>query len=138
VNNLPLNGTANFYLPPRKSLLVSNSPQEDGRGNEATGAFSPRNGLRSAPEKLSSRRLGQQFPIPSTPQMATNFVIFPPIDAIERVQSADQRLSARGIRSGPAAGDFEMRRFKSALITLHGAAWGSFLRNDKFDASDFF
>lgn len=64
----------------------------------------------------------------------TNFIILPPVDAIQefKVQTAD--FSAE---LGRSAGAVLNATIKSGTNSLHGAAW-EFFRNDKLDAVDWF
>ena len=130
VNNLPLNGR-NFTFLAQISAGV-NVSQEDGRGNEASGAFSA-NGLRSAQNNYLLDGLDNNS---NTVDFlnGTNFVILPPIDAIEEFKVQTSGFSAEFGRSGAAILNATI---KSGTNQLHGAAW-EFLRNDKFDAADFF
>jgi hypothetical protein len=130
VNNLPLNGRNFTFLA--QIVAGVNSPQEDGRGNEANGAFSA-NGLRSAQNNYLLDGLDNNS---NTVDFlnGTNFVILPPIDAIEEFKVQTSGFSAEFGRSGAAILNATI---KSGTNQLHGAAW-EFLRNDKFDAADFF
>ncbi len=64
----------------------------------------------------------------------TNYVILPPVDAIQefKVQTAD--FSAE---LGRSAGAVLNATIKSGTNSIHGAAW-EFFRNDKLDAADWF
>ncbi|GAC1633826.1 MAG: hypothetical protein NVS9B14_09120 [Candidatus Acidiferrum sp.] len=130
VNNLPLNGRNFTFLA--QIVAGVNSPQEDGRGNEANGAFSA-NGLRSAQNNYLLDGLDNNS---NTVDFlnGTNFVILPPIDAIEEFKVQTSGFSAEFGRSGAAILNATI---KSGTNQIHGAAW-EFLRNDKFDAADFF
>src|ERR1700749_3340613 len=121
VNSLPLNGR-NFTFLAQLAAGV-NTPQADTRGNAASGAFSA-NGLRPADNNSNA----VDFP------NGTNFVILPPLDAIQefKVQTAD--FSAE---LGRSAGAVLNATIKSGTNSIHGAAW-EFFRNDVLDAADWF
>jgi hypothetical protein len=130
VNNLPLNGR-NFTFLAQISAGV-NTPQSDTRGNASSGAFSA-NGQRPSMNNylldgIDNNSDNVDF------LNGTNYVVLPPIDAIQefKVQSTD--FSAEFGRSGAAIVNATI---KSGTNELHGAAW-EFFRNDKLDAADFF
>src|ERR1700760_1814881 len=130
VNSLPLNGR-NFTFLAQLSAGV-NTPQADTRGNAASGAFSA-NGLRPAQNNylldgIDNNSNAVDF------LNGTNFVILPPLDAIQefKVQTAD--FSAE---QGRAAGAILNATIKSGTNSIHGAAW-EFFRNDVLDAADWF
>src|SRR5207237_7302907 len=64
----------------------------------------------------------------------TNFVVLPPVDAIEEFKVETSGFSAQYGRSGAAVLNATI---KSGTNELHGSAW-EFFRNDKLDAADFF
>ena len=130
VNNLPLNGR-NFTFLAQLSAGV-NTPQADTRGNAASGAFSA-NGLRPSQNNylldgIDNNSNAVDF------LNGTNFVILPPVDAIQefKVQTGD--FSAE---LGRSAGAVLNATIKSGTNSFHGAAW-EFFRNDKLDAADWF
>lgn len=130
VNNLPLNGRNFTFLAQLGAGMQT--PQADTRGNAASGAFSA-NGLRPAQNNylldgVDNNSNAVDF------LNGTNFVILPPVDAIQefKVQTAD--FSAE---LGRAAGAVLNATIKSGTNSLHGTLW-EFLRNDKLDASDWF
>ena len=130
VNSLPLNGR-NFTFLAQLGAGV-NTPQADTRGNAASGAFSA-NGLRPAQNNylldgIDNNSNAVDF------LNGTNFVILPPVDAIQefKVQTAD--FSAE---LGRSAGAVLNATIKSGTNSIHGAAW-EFFRNDKLDAADWF
>jgi hypothetical protein len=130
VNSLPLNGR-NFTFLAQLSAGV-NTPQADTRGNAASGAFSA-NGLRAAQNNylldgIDNNSNAVDF------LNGTNFVILPPIDAIQefKVQTAD--FSAE---FGRSAGAVLNASIKSGTNSIHGAVW-EFFRNDILDAADYF
>ena len=130
VNSLPLNGRNFTFLAQLGAGMQT--PQADTRGNAASGAFSA-NGLRPAQNNylldgIDNNSNAVDF------LNGTNFVILPPVDAIQefKVQTAD--FSAE---LGRAAGAVMNATIKSGTNSIHGAAWG-FFRNDKLDAADWF
>jgi hypothetical protein len=130
VNSLPLNGR-NFTFLAQLAAGV-NTPQADTRGNAASGAFSA-NGLRPAQNNylldgIDNNSNAVDF------LNGTNFVILPPLDAIQefKVQTAD--FSAE---LGRSAGAVLNATIKSGTNSIHGAVW-EFFRNDKLDAADWF
>ncbi len=130
VNSLPLNGRNFTFLAQLGAGMQT--PQADTRGNAASGAFSA-NGLRPAQNNylldgIDNNSNAVDF------LNGTNFVILPPVDAIQefKVQTAD--FSAE---LGRAAGAVMNATIKSGTNSIHGAAW-EFFRNDKLDAADWF
>lgn len=130
VNSLPLNGR-NFTFLAQLGAGV-NTPQADTRGNAASGAFTA-NGLRPAQNNylldgIDNNSNAVDF------LNGTNFVILPPLDAIQefKVQTAD--FSAE---LGRSAGAVLNATIKSGTNSIHGAVW-EFFRNDKLDAADWF
>ena len=130
VVSLPLNGR-NFTFLAQLSAGV-NVSQADTRGNAASGAFTA-NGLQSAQNNylldgIDNNSNAADF------LNGTNYVILPPVDAIQefKVQTAD--FSAE---LGRSAGAVLNATIKSGTNQFHGAAW-EFFRNDKLDAADWF
>jgi hypothetical protein len=130
VNSLPLNGRNFTFLAQLGAGMQT--PQADTRGNAASGAFSA-NGLRPAQNNylldgIDNNSNAVDF------LNGTNFVILPPLDAIQefKVQTAD--FSAE---LGRSAGAVMNATIKSGTNSLHGAVW-EFFRNDKLDAADWF
>jgi len=130
VNNLPLNGR-NFTFLAQLSAGV-NSPQADTRGNAASGAFSA-NGSRPAQNNYLLDGIDNNSDTVDFLN-GTNFVILPPVDAIEEFKVQTTGFSAEFGRSGAAVLNATI---KSGTNHLHGTAW-EFFRNDKLDAKDFF
>ena len=130
VNNLPLNGR-NFTFLAQLGAGV----------NTPAGRY---------PRQRSLRRLYREWPPPSQNNYlldgidnnsnavdflnGTNFVVLPPVDAIQefKVQTAD--FSAE---LGRSAGAVMNATIKSGTNSIHGAVW-EFFRNDKLDAADWF
>jgi hypothetical protein len=130
VNSLPLNGRNFTFLAQLGAGMQT--PQADTRGNAASGAFSA-NGLRPAQNNylldgIDNNSNAVDF------LNGTNFVILPPLDAIQefKVQTAD--FSAE---LGRSAGAVMNATIKSGTNSLHGAVW-EFFRNDKLDSADWF
>ncbi|AFL89142.1 hypothetical protein Terro_2907 [Terriglobus roseus DSM 18391] len=130
IKSLPLNGR-NFTFLAQLSAGV-NTSQADTRGNAASGAFTA-NGLQPSQNNylldgIDNNSNAADF------LNGTNFVILPPVDAIQefKVQTAD--FSAE---LGRSAGAVLNATVKSGTNSLHGAIW-EFFRNDKLDAADWF
>jgi hypothetical protein len=130
VNSLPLNGR-NFTFLAQLGAGV-NTPQADTRGNAASGAFTA-NGLRPAQNNylldgIDNNSNAVDF------LNGTNFIVLPPVDAIQefKVQTAD--FSAE---LGRSAGAVLNATIKSGTNSIHGAVW-EFFRNDKLDSADWF
>ena len=128
--SLPLNGR-NFTFLAQLSAGV-NVSQADTRGNAASGAFTA-NGLQSAQNNylldgIDNNSNAADF------LNGTNYIILPPVDAIQefKVQTAD--FSAE---LGRSAGAVLNATIRSGTNQFHGAAW-EFFRNDKLDAADWF
>ncbi|MEG9435161.1 TonB-dependent receptor [Edaphobacter sp. HDX4] len=130
LNNLPLNGR-NFTFLAQLSAGV-NTPQADTRGNAASGAFSA-NGLRPAQNNylldgIDNNSNAVDF------LNGTNFVILPPLDAIQEFKVQTSQFSAE---QGRSAGAVLNATIKSGTNSIHGAVW-EFFRNEKLDAADWF
>ena len=130
VNDLPLNGR-NFTFLAQLGAGV-NTPEADTRGNAASGAFSA-NGLRPAQNNylldgIDNNSNAVDF------LNGTNFVVLPPVDAISEFKVQTSDYSAQFGRAGGAIMNATM---KSGTNQFHGTAW-EFVRNDKFDAADWF
>ena len=130
VNDLPLNGRNFTFLAQLGAGMQS--PQADTRGNAASGAFSA-NGERPAQNNylldgIDNNSDNVDF------LNGTNYVILPPIDAIQEfnVQTGDYSAQL-----GRAAGAVLNATVKSGTNSLHGDVW-EFFRNDKLDAADWF
>src|SRR5689334_9166611 len=130
VDSLPLNGR-NFTFLAQLAAGV-NSPQPDTRGNAATGAFSA-NGLRPAQNNYLLDGIDNNSDTVDFLN-GTNFVVLPPVDAVQEFKVETSNFSAEFGRSGAAVLNATV---KSGTNSFHGSAW-EFLRNDKFDAADYF
>jgi Carboxypeptidase regulatory-like domain/TonB dependent receptor len=130
VNDLPLNGR-NFTFLAQLAAGV-NTPQADTRGNAATGAFAA-NGNRPAQNNYLLDGIDNNSDTVDFLN-GTNFVVLPPVDAIQEFKVQTTGFSAQFGRSGAAVLNATI---KSGTNELHGTLW-EFLRNDKFDAADYF
>src|SRR5438067_1061409 len=130
VNDLPLNGR-NFTFLAQLAPGV-NSPQADTRGNAASGAFAA-NGLRPAQNNYLLDGIDNNSDTVDFLN-GTNFVVLPPIDAIQEFKVETSGFSAE---YGRSAGAVLNATIKSGTNNIHGSAW-EFFRNDKLDAADYF
>jgi Carboxypeptidase regulatory-like domain len=130
VNNLPLNGRNFTFLA--QIVAGVNTPQADTRGNAASGAFSA-NGERPAQNDYLLDGIDNNS---NTIDFlnGTNYVVLPPIDAIQEFKVQTSDYSAQIGRAGGAVLNATV---KSGTNDLHGNVW-EFFRNDKFDAANFF
>src|SRR5579862_8603431 len=130
VNNLPLNGR-NFTFLAQLAAGV-NTPQSDTRGNASSGAFTA-NGNRPAQNNYMLDGVDNNSDTVDFLN-GTNFVVLPPVDAIQEFKVETSDFSAEYGRSGGAVLNATI---KSGTNSFHGAVW-EFLRNDKLDAADWF
>jgi Carboxypeptidase regulatory-like domain/TonB dependent receptor len=130
VNDLPLNGR-NFTFLAQLAAGV-NTPQADTRGNAASGAFSA-NGLRPAQNNYLLDGIDNNSDTVDFLN-GTNFVVLPPVDAVQEFKVQTSDFSAQFGRSGAAVLNATI---KSGTNEFHGDVW-EFFRNDKLDAADFF
>ena len=130
VNDLPLNGR-NFTFLAQLGAGV-NTPQADTRGNAASGAFSA-NGLRPAQNNYLLDGIDNNSDTVDFLN-GTNYVVLPPVDAVQEFSVETSSFSAQYGRSGAAVLNATI---KSGTNELHGSAW-EFFRNDVLDAADFF
>jgi hypothetical protein len=130
VNDLPLNGR-NFTFLAQLAAGV-NTPQADTRGNAASGAFSA-NGNRPAQNNYLLDGIDNNSDTVDFLN-GTNYVVLPPVDAVQEFKVQTSNFSAEFGRSGAAVLNATI---KSGTNEFHGAAW-EFFRNDKLDAADFF
>jgi hypothetical protein len=130
VNDLPLNGRNFTFLA--QTVAGVNTPQPDTRGNAANGAFSA-NGMRPSQNNylldgIDNNSDNVDF------LNGTNFVVLPPPDALSEFKVQTTDFSSQ---YGRAGGAIMNATIKSGTNQLHGDVW-EFVRNDKFDAADFF
>lgn len=130
VNSLPLNGRNFTFLA--QLGAGATTPQADTRGNAASGAFSV-NGLRPSQNNYLLDGIDNNSDTVDFLN-GTNFIVLPPVDAIQefKVQTAD--FSAQ---LGRSAGAVLNATVKSGTNSIHGTVW-EFFRNDKLDAADWF
>src|SRR5215475_13251436 len=130
VNNLPLNGRNFTFL----AQLVQgvNSPQADTRGNAASGAFAA-NGFRPAQNNYMIDGIDNNSDTVDFLN-GTNYVVLPPVDAVQEFKVQTTDFSAEYGRSGAAVLNATI---KSGTNQFHGDVW-EFFRNDKLDAADYF
>lgn len=130
VNNLPLNGRNFTFLA--QIVAGVNTPQADTRGNAASGAFAA-NGLRPAQNNYLLNGIDNNSDTVDFLN-GTNFVVLPPIDAIQEFKVQTSDYSAQYGRSGAAILNATI---KSGTNQIHGDVW-EFFRNDKLDSANFF
>ena len=130
VNDLPLNGR-NFTFLAQLAAGV-NSPQADTRGNASTGAFAA-NGSRPAQNNYMLDGVDNNSDTVDFLN-GTNFVVLPPVDAIQEFKVQTTNFSAEFGRSGAAVLNATI---KSGTNQFHGSAW-EFFRNDALDAANYF
>lgn len=130
VVDLPLNGRNTIALA---ALAAGVRPQGTFGSNPATvnytgwGNFSANGGLANANEVLIDGT-------PGTTAALNGAVVMPPVDATEEFKVQTNNFSAEFDRT---AGGIVNLSLKSGTNRLHGTLY-EFLRNDKFDASNFF
>ncbi len=129
-NTLPLNGR-NFTFLAQLSAGVG-SPEADTRGNAASGAFTA-NGNRPAQNNYMLDGIDNNSDTVDFLN-GTNYVVLPPVDAIQEFKVQTSDFSAEFGRSGAAVLNATI---KSGTNAIHGTAW-EFFRNDIFDAPDYF
>jgi hypothetical protein len=130
INDLPLNGR-NFTFLAQLGAGV-NTPQADTRGNAASGAFTA-NGLKPAQNNYLLDGIDNNSDTVDFLN-GTNFIVLPPVDAIQEFKVQTANFSAD---LGRSAGAVLNATIKSGTNNIHGAVW-EFLRNDKLDAADWF
>ncbi|MGA7226500.1 MAG: carboxypeptidase-like regulatory domain-containing protein, partial [Candidatus Acidiferrales bacterium] len=130
VNDLPLNGR-NFTFLAQLAAGV-NTPQADTRGNAASGAFAA-NGDRPAQNNYLLDGIDNNSDTVDFLN-GTNYVVLPPVDAIQEFKVQTSDFSAEFGRSGAAVLNATI---KHGTNDFHGDVW-EFFRNDKLDAADFF
>jgi hypothetical protein len=130
VNDLPLNGR-NFTFLAQLTAGVTQD-QEDTRGLGATGSFAA-NGTRPAQNNYILDGIDDNADLVDFLN-GTAYVVRPPVDAIAefKVQTSDYSAEM-----GRASGAVLNATIKSGTNQWHGNAW-EFVRNDIFDAANFF
>jgi hypothetical protein len=130
IENLSLNGR-NFTFLAQLAAGVT-TPQADTRGNAASGAFAA-NGNRPAQNNYLLDGIDNNSDTVDFLN-GTNYVVLPPLDAVEEFKVQTSGFSAEFGRSGAAVLNATI---KSGTNSFHGDVW-EFFRNDKLDAADFF
>jgi len=130
INDLPLNGR-NFNFLARLTAGVTEGQQE-GRRLNANGWFAA-NGTRPAQNNLLLDGIDNNSNNVDFLNGAA-YVLNPPVDAISEFKMQTSGFSAEFGRAGGAVLNATL---KSGTNRIHGSAW-EFVRNDKFDAADFF
>ncbi len=130
IENQALNGR-NFTFLAQLAAGV-NSPQADTRGNAATGAFAA-NGNRPAQNNYMLDGIDNNSDTVDFLN-GTNYVVLPPLEAIQEFKVQTSGFSAEFGRSGAAVLNATI---KSGTNSFHGAAW-EYFRNDVLDAADWF
>src|SRR5947207_14760144 len=130
VNALPLNGR-NFTFLAQLAAGVTQG-QQDTRGLGASGSFAA-NGLRPAQNNYLLDGIDNNVELVDFLN-GTHFVVRPPVDAIQEFKIQTNSFSAE---FGRSAGAILNATIKSGTNHFHGTLW-EFLRNDKFDAANFF
>lgn len=130
INNLPLSGR-NYNFLARLTAGVTH-PQPEGRGLNSTGWFVA-NGTRPAQNNFLLDGIDNNSNNVDFLSGAA-FVLRPPVDAIGEFKLQTSSFSAEFGRAGGAVLNATL---KSGTNSIHGSAW-EFLRNEKFDAADFF
>lgn len=136
INELPLNGR-NYTFLAQLSAGVTFA-QQDNLGNagatgmDASGSFVA-NGNRPAQNNFMLNGVDNNNTQPDS-QSGWRFAVIPAIDALEEFKVQTEDYSAELSR---AAGAVLNVTIKSGTDKIHGDVW-EFVRNDKFDAADFF
>ncbi|MEP6643324.1 MAG: TonB-dependent receptor [Acidobacteriaceae bacterium] len=127
--NLPLNGRNFAQLA---LLSTGTAPSEPGSRDEKSYGFSA-GGARSLQNNFLLDGVDNNSNLPDLLN-ETNFVIQPPIDALQEFKVQSNAYSAE---FGRGNGAIINAVIKSGTNTLHGSLW-EFLRNDKLDARNYF
>jgi hypothetical protein len=130
VDALPLNGR-NFTFLAQLSAGVTQG-QQDTRGLGASGSFAA-NGLRPAQNNYLLDGIDNNVELVDFLN-GTHFVVRPAVDAIQEFKIQTNSFSAE---FGRSAGATLNATIKSGTNDIHGSLW-EFVRNDKFDAANFF
>jgi len=130
INNLPLNGR-NFNFLARLTAGVTRA-QPDTRGLDANGWFAA-NGTRPAQNNLLLDGIDNNSNNVDFLNGAA-YVLKPPVDAVAEFKIQTSAFDAQFGRAGGAVLNVSL---KSGTNNFHGSAW-EFVRNDKFDAADYF
>ena len=129
VSNLPLNGRNFAQLA---LLSTGTAPSEPGARDEGGYGFSA-NGARSLQNYFLLDGVDNNSNLPDLLN-ETNFVIQPPVEALQEFKVQTNAYSAE---FGRGNGAIVNAVIKSGTNQLHGSAW-EFLRNDKLDGRNYF
>ena len=129
VSTLPLNGRNFAQLA---LLSAGTAPSEPGSRDEGGYGFSA-NGARSLQNNFLLDGVDNNSNLPDLLN-ETNFVIQPPIDALEEFKVQTNAYSAE---FGRGNGAIVNAVIKSGKNQLHGSLW-EFLRNEKLDSKNYF
>jgi Carboxypeptidase regulatory-like domain/TonB dependent receptor-like, beta-barrel len=130
INDLPLNGRNASFLA---QLSAGVTPNHDaGRGLTQSGSFSA-NGAHSLQNNYMVDGMDDNAEIGDLIDR-TQYVVLPPPDALDQFTVQSNNYNAE---FGHSAGAVLNATTKSGTNRLHGDLW-EFVRNDKFDATDFF
>jgi hypothetical protein len=136
INDLPLNGRNYVFLaqlsPGVTYTQQDNLPTSGATGQQASGAFSA-NGTRVAQSNFMLDGIDNNNTQPDT-QAGCYYTVLLPIDALAEFRISTSNYNAELGRAGGAVLNAVT---KSGTNAFHGDVW-EFLRNDKFDAADFF
>ncbi len=127
--NLPLNGRNFAQLA---LLSAGTEPSEPGARDEKSFGFSS-NGARSLQNNFLLDGVDNNSNLPDLLN-ETNFVIQPPVDALQEFKVETNAYSAE---FGRGNGAILNAVIKSGANELHGSTW-EFFRNDKLDARNYF
>jgi len=127
--NLPLNGRNFAQLA---LLSPGTAPSEPGARDEKSFGFSA-NGARSLQNNFLLDGVDNNSNLPDLLN-ETNFVIQPPIEALQEFKVQSNAYSAE---FGRGNGAIINAVIKSGVNQLHGSLW-EFLRNEKFDSRNYF
>ncbi len=129
VSNLPLNGRNFAQLA---LLSTGTAPSEPGARDEGGYGFSS-NGARSLQNNFLLDGVDNNSNLPDLLN-ETNFVIQPPVEALQEFKVQTNAYSAE---FGRGNGAIVNAVIKSGTNQLHGSAW-EFLRNNKLDGRNYF
>jgi outer membrane receptor protein involved in Fe transport len=129
VSNLPLNGRNFAQLA---LLSTGTAPSEPGARDEGGYGFSA-NGARSLQNNFLLDGVDNNSNLPDLLN-ETNFVIQPPVEALQEFKVQSNAYSAE---FGRGNGAIINAVIKSGSNSIHGSAW-EFLRNNKLDARNYF
>jgi hypothetical protein len=130
INSLPLNGRNYTFLAQLAAGVTQD--QEDTRGLGASGSFAA-NGSRPSQNNYLLDGIDNNSNLVDFLN-GTAFAVKPPVDALAEFKVQTNDYSAE---FGRSAGAVLNATIKSGTNQFHGDLW-EFLRNDKFDAANFF